>query len=172
MSYFSFLIIWLPINRLLAPGGEVGIGLRKVARAEESVVGREWRWVCALEDQVPRSIHHCSFPLSVGPPQQVDNTLLTLRYAPHHSIRKSFPTVARVRGSLVGPDGERGIQQQHALFGPAVEVARGGNGLAQVALNLLENIAQRGGKWHSVVDREAESIGHNHLFGFFPEHSP
>ena len=56
------------------------------------------------------------------------------------------------------PHGERGVEQQHALFSPACEVAAFGHGCAEVLLYLLEDVLQRRRERHTVVHGEAESL--------------
>ena len=64
-----------------------------------------------------------------------------------------------MRGCLVGADRQHGVEQQHPLLGPAVEVARRGDGRAGVVGDLLEDVLQRGREGNAVGDRETESVG-------------
>ena len=64
-----------------------------------------------------------------------------------------------MRRRLVRAHGQHGVEQQHALFGPAVEIARSGNGRARIVVHLLEYVDQRGRERHAVADRKAQSVG-------------
>ena len=59
----------------------------------------------------------------------------------------------------MGADGERGVEQQHALTGPAAQAATGGDGGAGVVGHLLEDILERRGEGHAVGHGEAEALG-------------
>ena len=63
------------------------------------------------------------------------------------------------RTTALGPDRQHGVQQQHALLGPAVEVPACGNRCSGVVVHLLEDVLQRGWEGDAVADREAESVG-------------
>jgi len=76
-----------------------------------------------------------------------------------HSICEFFPTTSLMRTCLMLAHGEGGVEQKHTLLGPTGEVATGGNGGTSVVLYLLEDVEQRRGKRHSVVDRETQSMG-------------
>ena len=64
-----------------------------------------------------------------------------------------------MRCGFVGADGEHRIQQQHPLFGPAVEVAAARDGRPRIVAHLLENILQRRRKSYAVPHRETEPVG-------------
>ena len=73
-------------------------------------------------------------------------------------IGEFFPTLALVRACLVSAYGERGVQHQHALFGPSGEVSARRNLKSEVALDFLEDILKGGWKGHAVVHREAKPV--------------
>ena len=75
-----------------------------------------------FEDAVALGIGDGAFALGVTSPQHVNDALLALCDGPHDRIGESFPAVSCVGGRFVRPDRQHGIEQQHALFGPAVEV--------------------------------------------------
>ena len=60
-------------------------------------------------------------------------------------IGKLLPAAALVRTCLVGLYGKRGIEQQHALFGPAVEVAGGGGAGGTGTPDWIDAVAGKGG---------------------------
>ena len=74
-------------------------------------------------------------------------------------IGKLLPPFMLMRTGLMGPDGERRIQQEDTLPAPPLQVTRCWNRPAQVITDLLVDIDERRGNIHSVVDRETQSIG-------------
>ena len=77
---------------------------------------------------------------------------------PHHGVGEGLPAASGVRGRLVCAHGQHRVEQQHALLGPAVEVARGGTGVPVSSDTSLKMFWSEG-KGHAVADREAESVG-------------
>ena len=57
-------------------------------------------------------------------------------------IGERFPTTLLMTGSHVGTNGQGGIQKQDTLLRPSGQISRLRNGLAEVCLNLLEDIAE------------------------------
>ena len=112
-----------------------------------------------LEDAVALGIGDGAFALGVTSPQHVNDALLALCDGPHDRIGESFPAVSCVGGRFVCPNRQHGVEQQHALFGPAVEVAARGNRRAGVVGDLLEDVLQRGRERHAVRHGETESVG-------------
>ena len=58
----------------------------------------------------------------------------------------------------MGTDGQCGVEQQHALVGPAGQVSARRDVDAQVALDFLEDVLQRGRESHAVVHGEAKPM--------------
>ena len=58
-------------------------------------------------------------------PKHKDNACALLRQCLYGGIGEQFPATVLVRACLMGTHGERGVEQQHALFGPTCEVAAG-----------------------------------------------
>lgn len=112
-----------------------------------------------FEDAVALGIGDGAFALGVTSPQHVNDALLALCDGSHDRIGEGFPAVSCVGGRFVRPDRQHGIEQQHALFGPAVEVAARGNRRAGVVGYLLEDVLQRGWERHAVRHGETESVG-------------
>ena len=96
--------------------------------------------------------------LGVGAPQHKDEMLLTLVQFPDHSIGEPFPTAASVRSGLMSPHGQNRVDQQNTLIGPALQSARRGKRLAQIALDLSEYVDQRRRERHAVEHREAQPV--------------
>lgn len=97
--------------------------------------------------------------LGVAAPEQVDDPLFAFGDGADDGIGEGLPAAAGVRGGLVGPHGQHGVQQQDPLLGPAVEVPAGGYRSVQVAGDLLEDVLQRGRERDAVRHREAEAVG-------------
>lgn len=61
---------------------------------------------------------------------------------------------------LMGSHGERGVEQQHPLVGPACEIARGGGYLrAEVIVDFFDDVDQRGRYGNSLRYGETEAMG-------------
>ena len=133
----------LPAHRLLAVPGEVFVGFREVPAAEKAVVGGEGRGVRALEYEVARRVYNRPFALCVTAPQQIDYPLFSLRNGFDDRIGELLPALACMGGGLVCPDGQYGVEQQHPLFRPAVEVAAGRYRCAGVGIYFGEDVPQR-----------------------------
>ena len=112
-----------------------------------------------LEDEVALRVGDGALALGVTAPEHIDDALLAFGDGADHGVGEGLPAAACVRGRLVGADRQHGVQQQHALLGPAVEVARGGDGRSGVVGDLLEDILQRRREGNAVRHREAEAVG-------------
>ena len=152
-------VTFLPHDRCLVVCDEVFVGFREVAASEEAVRGGEGGGMGAFQNQVAGRIGHDALLLGVVAPQHVHDLLLVGGDGADHGVREGFPSLAGMRGGAVGTDGQHRVEQQHPLFGPAVEIAAGGNGGSRVVVNLLEDVAERGRKGNPVVHREAEAVG-------------
>ena len=111
-----------------------------------------------LQDAVLLRVGNCPLTLGIAAPQEIDHPALTLGNLAHHGIGKLFPPPAGMRGRLVFAHREDRIEEQHSLLGPAIEIARSGDRRTDVGGYLLKDILQRGGMWHSVSHREAETM--------------
>ena len=76
----------------------------------------------------------------------------------YHRIGKLFPSMSLVACRLMCPHREGGVEQQHALRGPARKVAVCRHGSAEVELYLLEDVYQRGWGCDAVAHRERQSV--------------
>ena len=74
-------------------------------------------------------------------------------------IGELLPAQRGMAVGLMGTHGQRGIEQQHTLARPPLQVAALRHRGAQVLLYLLEDILQRGRKGHTVLYREAQPVG-------------
>ena len=139
---------------------QVGIAARELVLAEPAAaVGGERRGVDGLQQQVVLLIYHVRLPARVAAPQHVDQVLAAGGQCAYGGVGELLPAQRGVAVGLVGTDGQRGVEQQHALTGPPSQVARWRHGCARVVLYLLEDVLQRGRKGHAVLHREGESVG-------------
>ena len=74
------------------------------------------------------------------------------------SIGKLLPTQRRVAVCHMGTNGQRGIEQQNALFCPTCQITRRGNRCTKILLYLLEDILQRGWKLYSILHGETQPM--------------
>ena len=112
-----------PIDGCLPLAGEVVVGLAEVVAPEEAAVGREGRGVGCGEHQVLGLVDECPLGDGVAAPEKEDESRALLAQCLDGGIGEGLPTVALVAASLMGTDGEGGVEEQHALMGPATEVA-------------------------------------------------
>ena len=148
----------LPHNLRHAVRLEVLVRFAEVAVAEETVVGGEGRGMGGGEHQVLAAVYEGAFALGVGSPEDEDEVFFPVGQQTDDAVGKGFPTVALVRACLVGAYGEGGVEQQHALPGPAGEVACGGWLGAYVVFNFLEDVDERRGERDAIVYREAQPV--------------
>ena len=126
--------------------------------AEKSAIGGEGRGVCALQHEMARAVDESAFFLCVAAPKDKDQPVPLRGEAANDGIGKLFPAVPLVRPSLMSAYGERGVEQQHALFCPAAQAARCGHGASQVVGYFLKDVLQRRGESHTVGHREAQAF--------------
>ena len=145
----------LPHNLRHAVRLEVLVRFAEVAVAEEAVVGGEGRGMGGGEHQVLAAVYEGAFALGVSSPEDEDEVFFPVGQQADDAVGKGLPAVALVRACLVGAYGEGGVEQQHALPGPAGEVACGGWLGAYVVFNFLEDVDERRGEGNAIVYREA-----------------
>ncbi|CAH0321498.1 hypothetical protein SRABI112_05338 [Pseudomonas mediterranea] len=76
-----------------------------------------------------------------------------------HPVGKMLPALARMGVGIGALHGHGGIEQQHALVGPALQVAVVGDVDVQVALQFLEDIHQRRRRGYARLHRKAQAMG-------------
>ena len=138
---------------------KVVVAQSEVVIAKKAVVGRQGRGVCRAQHKVARAVDYLAFLLCIAAPEYEYEVIALGRELAYDGIGKCLPTVAGMRGGLMLAHGEGGVEQQHALLGPAAQTACGGHGTAGVGLNLLEYVDQRRRHAHTVFDRETQTFG-------------
>lgn len=140
-------------------GGEVGVGLGEVAAAEEPVEGGKRRRMGGGEDEVARGVDEGGLGLGLGAPEHEDDVLLAFGDGTDDGVGEGLPAFPRVGEGGPGADGENRIEQENPLAGPGTEIAADDGGAADVIGNLLEHIAQGGGRGDAGLHREGETVG-------------
>ena len=138
---------------------KVVVGTTEMFVSKESVPSGEGGRMGRGEDEVTRTVDEGALLLCISAPKDEDKPLALGGQGADGGIGELFPPLTLMAASLMGTHGERGVEKEHSLLGPTGEIARLGDGDAQVALYLLEDVDQRGGKCHSIVDGEAEAMG-------------
>ena len=123
-----------------------------------ATIGRERRRMNRLQHKVFRLVYHVCLASRVAAPQHVDQMLALCSQGPDGRISKLLPAQCRMAVGLMGTYGQRGIEQQYPLFGPARQITCLRNGRAQIILNLLEDVLQRRWKLHPVLYRETQAV--------------
>ena len=92
-----------------------------------------------LKHQIAILINHIRLATGISTPQHIHQVLPLGCQSVDGSVGEHLPAYLRVAIGLMGTHGERGIKQQHPLLCPATQIARGGDGSAQIVLYLLES---------------------------------
>ena len=93
------------------------------------------------------------------PPQHEHNRLGFLGDELDNAVGEGLPTLFAMTASIMSPDGEHRIQEEHAVASPGLEIAMPGAFDTEVVLKLFVDVAQRW--WHSnaVTHRETQAVG-------------
>ena len=154
----------LPVDRFDAVFLQILVAAGKLMVAEPSAaVGGEGRGMHGFQYQVLVVVDEIRLATGIAAPQQEDQMLPGVAQRLDGGIRKGIPAEARMAVGEVGTHGERGVEQQHALPGPAREVAVRWNWRSQIVVYLLEYVDERWWHQHTVGHRETQSHG---LSGF------
>jgi hypothetical protein len=112
-----------------------------------------------LEHQMAGCVDEGGFLLGIAAPEEEDGVGAVSVDDGDNGIGELLLSVVGVGVGLPLSHGEGGVEQQHPLVCPALQVARGGNRCTQVTLYLFIYILQRWWHFHAVVDREAKAVG-------------
>lgn len=107
------------------------VGLNKMAVAKEAPVGGQGRGMGGFQHQMVRIGDEPLCLAGLGAPEQEHHGLVLPVQFPEHRIGELLPAQVLMGQGLMGPDGENGIEQQHALPGPVCEIAGAVHGLLQ-----------------------------------------
>lgn len=149
----------LPLNGRDAVFLQISITARELMLAEPAAtIGRERRRVNRLQHKVLRLVYHICLASRVATPQHIDQMLALCSQSTDGRISKLLPAQCRMAVGLMGTYGQRGIEQQDPLLGPARQITCLRKGRAQIILNLLEDILQRWRKLYPVLNGETQSM--------------
>ena len=95
-----------------------------------------------LEDEILRLVNHVGLRTGIAAPKHVDKMFTLRGQCTDGRIGEGLPTQRRMAVGLMGTNGQRGVEQQHALFSPARQVAAQGDGCAEILLDFLEDVLQ------------------------------
>ena len=115
----------LPVDGLFPPVYEVVVGLTEMATAEEAPMGREWRGVRRLKDEVARAVDHTCFAPCRGAPEEEDHVLTMAVDRLDDSVSEGLPAESLVAGSPAGGDGECRVEEEDALLSPGEKMPIG-----------------------------------------------
>ena len=101
---------------------QYGVALREVPAPEEPPVGRQRRRMRCRQHIVPRTVDILCLADGKTAPQHKHDTCALLSQRLYGGIGKEFPSPVLVRPGLMCSNSQRGIQQQHPLFGPTRQV--------------------------------------------------
>ena len=102
---------------------QYGVALREVPAPEEPPVGRQRRRMRCRQHIMPRTVDILCLADGKAAPQHKHDACAPLCQRLYGGIGKEFPSPVLVRPGLMCSDSQRGVQQQHPLFGPARQVA-------------------------------------------------
>src|SRR5688500_10538610 len=111
-----------------------------------------------LQHQVARAVDQLALGLGVAAPEQEHEVLALAVEGVDAGIGESLPALALVRTGLAALDRQHRVQQQYALVCPGQQAAVVGPRQAEVALDLLEDVLERGRYRHARQDREAQPV--------------
>lgn len=139
------------------------VRLLEVSTIEETLVCAQRTRMRTLQNQVLAPIHTFYPLLRRLAPSQEDNALGAFGgHGIDDFLRELFPTLAGVRISVVGADGEARIQEEHSAVGPGGEEA-GVLGRRRerwvVFLEALVDVLQGWRSGRGWADGEAQAVG-------------
>mmetsp|Transcript_6201 Transcript_6201/g.11031 ORF Transcript_6201/g.11031 Transcript_6201/m.11031 type:complete len:219 (-) Transcript_6201:83-739(-) len=141
-----------------------GLGGRKVAAADEGprrLQRRQWRRVIGLQHEVALAgrVDQRGLGLGVGAPEHEDLGRRVLGGRADQGVGQRLPALVGMAGRLAVFHGQHRVEQQGAALGPAHQAPSGGEGFAEVALDLLEDVAQAGREGHALGHAERQALG-------------
>ena len=112
----------------------------------------------SLKHQMLRIVQHAALASGEAAPEQEDHRPVHFIHGTDDGIRELLPALVLVGCSGMGPDGEYGVQQEYALFGPGSETAVIRDLEPHIVMQLLVDILQGGWDIHPFLYREAEPV--------------
>lgn len=112
-----------------------------------------------LEHKMAAGVNQRRLATGISAPENEHQMVAVGRQGTYGGIGELLPSVALMACSLMRPDGQRGVEQKHALLSPSGEVARCRDGSACVIVYLAEYVDQRGRRLNAVTNGEAQAVG-------------
>ncbi len=110
------------------------------------------------EHEMALAIDELSFALGIGPPKHEDDMLTLIIESGNSRIGEFLPPFILMAAGTMCLHGKGSIQQQYPLLGPALQIAAHRDREAEVAIEFLIYILQRGRYFHTIIDRETKSV--------------
>ena len=79
-----------------------------------------------FQNQMAGGVDHRSFFLGITSPKNENESGTLFGQGTDDGVGKSLPAMSLMGCGLVGAHRQRGVEQQHSLFGPACQVTVGG----------------------------------------------
>ena len=101
------------------------VGFAEMLAAEKAGVGGERGGVWGGEDEMFGGVDDGAFVLGVFAPEQKYQVLFFVGEGFDGGVGELFPALFLMRSGGVGANGEGGVEEEDALFGPIIQVAFG-----------------------------------------------
>ena len=140
-------------------GLKIVVGLGEMMVAEETSIGRQGGGMRRGQDKMPSTVDFRPFPYGVGAPKQEDEIVAVAGESVNGGIRECLPSDSGIGFWGMFAHGQRGIEQKHALTGPAGKVAVSGERGSRIVGDLLEYVDERRGHLDARSHGEAKAVG-------------
>ena len=101
---------------------EISVCFGEVLAAKEAIVCRERRWMSRFKYEILVRVDKRGFSLGITTPQTIDDMLTALRECLNGGVSEDLPPFVLMTACAMRLNGERGVQQQHALIDPTLQM--------------------------------------------------
>ncbi len=108
------------------------------------------------ESVVSFLVDEFALPLRIFPPEEEHDPRAAIGDLADDAVCELLPALVSMRSGLAGGDGQHRVQEQHALLGPAGEIAAHRRCQPKVGLKLTEDVLKRRRRLDARRNREAE----------------
>ena len=127
-----------------------------MAAAKESLISRQGTGMGCCQHQMLHTVDQRHLCPGIGSTKKEHKRLFPLVQMADDAVGKLLPPFVFVGVGLGLPDGEHGVEHQYTLVGPLQKIAVAGDGAAQIGLQLLVHILQRGRDLHAPLHRKSK----------------